>query len=111
MNGFKEFVGVEFSVFLAALLGGLVAAMIDKGPFWERALSVVVGLACSVYGTPFIVVYVGNMGLFAEVPPNQLQNGVAFLLGVTGMVILRGVVDWVRVIFKREPPNFPPMLK
>lgn len=111
MNGFKEIVGVEFSVFVAALLGGLVAAMIDKGPFWERALSVVVGLACSMYGTPFVMAYVAGIGLFAAVPAEQVQNGVAFFLGVTGMTVLRGVVDWVRAFFKRPPPTLPPMTK
>jgi hypothetical protein len=103
-DGIEALAGVKLSVLLAGLMGGIVAGIIDKGPLWERSISVIVGFICSLYLTPFAVTVLSGV---VSVDPDNLQNGAAFFVGMTGLVITRAALDYVRDIFKNLPFNKP----
>jgi hypothetical protein len=94
LQGFEDFVGIKVSAVIAGTLGGIVAAIIDKGPFWQRATSVVGGLICTIYLTPIFVEF--TLEYLERMPSTRMENAVAFLTGATGMVLARGITDWIR---------------
>lgn len=96
-EGFESVTGIRPAVVIAGIGGGIVAAIIDKGPLWERVISVFVGALCAIYFTPLgkeLVLFFMNI---AE--PDKIQNGVAFFIGVTAMVLVRGIIDSTRSFF------------
>ena len=94
ITGFEEFFGIKISAVVAGALGGIVAGIIDQGPFWQRAMSVAVGLACTVFLTPVFIEFLGDY--LERVPSTRIENALAFLTGATGMVLTRGITDWVK---------------
>jgi len=80
-----QFFGTKVSVLMGAAIGAVFSLIITKGlrPL-AAIISLFVGFVTSVYVTPMIVDY------FAIGTPS-LENGIAFLLGVVGMNLLRGL--------------------
>lgn len=104
LDGFESLTGVRVSVLTAGIGGAIVAAYVDKGPFWERASSVAAGALVAVYATPFAQEAVQ---LFIAInDPDAIQNGVAFFLGVTAMTLVRGAIDTTRAFFKGLQKRF-----
>jgi hypothetical protein len=106
LNGGDPFfnaVGVKLSVVIAGFVGALVAGLIDKGPIWERLTSVLVGFACSIYFTPLAIPVVTRFLGVTDV--DNVQNGVSFFVGMSGLVISRSLLDFVREWIARWKPK------
>ena len=86
------FLGLKYGTMLGGFLGALVSlSFITELGWGGRMSAVVTGTATAAYATPVIVAY-WSVGAAAE-------NGIGFLLGLTSMNIIPGVMlasKWVR---------------
>lgn len=77
--------GIRVGTVIAGLVGGILSlSMMPRLTFRKAMTAVLGGGACAAYGTPLVVEYLG-------VASRNLENGLAFVLGVVGMHILGGI--------------------
>lgn len=80
-----DVMGIQVGTVVAGLIGGILSlSMMPKLTFRKAMTAVLGGGACAAYGTPLVVEYLG-------VASRNLENGLAFVLGVVGMHILGGL--------------------
>ena len=90
MIGFFESLGVEPTVIVAGLVGSVTALLLIPSLTFKQALAVLVGgIGCAAYVTPLAVQIFEYY--FDDLNQN-LENGMAFGLGVIGMNIIAGVL-------------------
>lgn len=87
--------GVKAATAVAGFAGAVVSLQAIK-PLsrWQAMLAVMTGAAVAGYGTPVVAHY---LALTAE-----LQNGVAFFLGLTAMHIVPGLIR-IGELFRNDP--------
>lgn len=77
--------GIRLASLVAGLAGGILSlSMLPRLTFRKALTAVFGGAACAAYVTPLAVEYLG-------IASRNLENGMAFGLGVVGMNILGGV--------------------
>lgn len=77
------FMGVKYASLLAGFAGGIVSlSYLRQLSAWQMSLSVVTGAFLAGYLTPLAQHWIGM--------PEVVENGVAFLLGLTAMNIVPG---------------------
>ena len=80
----------------AGVIGGiLTVAMLPKITFRVFVLAILGGGACAAYMTPLVVEYLGLQS-------RNLEYSIAFLLGISGMHIVAGVLN-VGKRFRDDP--------
>lgn len=85
MNDWLGAAGVKASTLIAGLIGGILAlSMLPKLTYRKALTAVVGGGACAAYATPIAAEMV-------NLTSRNLENGLAFILGVVGMNILGGI--------------------
>ena len=90
MRGFLESLGIEPTVIVAGLVGSVAALLLIPSLTFKQALAILVGgVGCAAYVTPLAVqiftYYFGDLS-------QNLENGMAFGLGVIGMNIIAGIL-------------------
>ena len=81
----SSFFGVKLASLVAGFAGGVVSLSYLRGlAHWQMLLAVATGTLTAGYITPAVLHYI----LF----PAELENGIAFLIGLTAMNIIPGVV-------------------
>lgn len=86
---------IRADVALFGLFGGLIAfARKPTRKFAPGFVQVFGGLIVAITGTPFV-------DLWWKIPNDQLYAGIAFLLGVSGLGIIRGIPKVVPPLFFR----------
>lgn len=84
LNWWDE-MGIKVGTVVAGLVGGVLSlSMMPRLTFRKAVTAVIGGGACAAYGTPLVVEYLG-------LSSRNLENGLAFVLGVVGMHILGGI--------------------
>ncbi len=85
MNELLNHIGVKGSTLIAGLLGGILAlSMMPKLTFRKAVTAVVGGVACAAYVTPLVAEWM-------DLASRNVENGLAFGLGIAGMNMLGGV--------------------
>ncbi|HPX06657.1 MAG TPA: hypothetical protein PLC17_12025 [Tenuifilaceae bacterium] len=88
------FVGVKYSTAIAGFFGSVVALTFAKELTILRLLfAILTGCATSVYTTDIVVHYLG-------IEPT-LDNGVAFLIGLTAMALIPVVFSFIEQLKKK----------
>lgn len=84
---------IRADVAVFGLCGGLTAyALKPTRKFAPGFVQVFGGLMVSITGTPFV-------NLYWPIPNDQLYAGVAFILGLSGLGIIRGVIKYGPKLF------------
>lgn len=93
--------GVKYAALVAGFAGGVISlAYLQELSRPQMVLAVLAGAACAGYLTPVAIpVLAGAIGIAAS--PN-LENAAAFLLGLTSMNIIPGLMR-LSEIFRRDP--------
>lgn len=104
MKEFFELLGIEISAMIAGLVGSVAAlSIMPPRTFMQSIATLLGGIGCAAYCTP-VAVAVFNY-YFNDMTRN-LENGMAFAMGVVGMNIVAGVlklsVQW------RQRPTLDP---
>lgn len=93
-----SFLGLKFSTLLAGFVGGLVSLSFLKDlTRFQAILAVFTGIASAGYLTP-------ALQLWIQVGP-ELENAVAFVIGLCGMNIIPGLL-FVSERFRANPVSF-----
>ncbi len=93
--------GLKYSALIAGFAGGVISlAYLQELSRPQMAIAVLSGAACAGYLTPVALPILAN-ALGIELTP-ALENAAAFLLGLTSMNIIPGVMR-LSEIFKRDP--------
>lgn len=91
--------GLKFATLLAGFFGGVVSlSFVNSLTKTQAALAVFTGTMTAGYGSPIATHYLGIVS-------PELQNGVAFVVGITAMNIIPGVIK-LSEVFKRDPRAF-----
>jgi hypothetical protein len=95
------FLGVKYAVLVAGFAGGVISlAYLQELSRGQMVIAVLAGSACAGYLTPVAIpVLAGAMGIAAT---PHLENAAAFLLGLTSMNIIPGLLR-LSEIFRRDP--------
>lgn len=84
----QDLIGVKLVVAVAGFLGGVIQLSWNKHlSVWGAVVSVLAGVCSASFGTPLI-------NWYYELPI-ALENGIAFLLGLLGMLITGKVYQFV----------------
>lgn len=95
------FLGVKYAALVAGFAGGVISlAYLQELSRAQMVLAVIAGSACAGYLTPVAIPVIAH-AIGTEVTPN-LENAAAFLLGLTAMNIIPGVMR-LSEIFRRNP--------
>ena len=93
--------GIKAWTLVAGFAGGVVSLSFIKAlTVTQGALAVFTGVASAVFLTPAIMLYLWP----AQTDP-RLEYGVAFIIGLTAMNIIPGIIN-LSEIFKRDPRSF-----
>lgn len=91
--------GLKFASLLAGFAGGVISlSFVKELTRTQAVLAVFTGTMTAGYGTPLALHYFGISSL-------ELQNGVAFFVGLTAMNIIPGLLK-LSEMFKRDPHAF-----
>ena len=101
MSGESGWLGIKLAWLIGGFAGGVVSLSFVKNltPV-QGILAVFTGVASAAYGTPLTMHY-----LFSASGGTALENGVAFVIGLTAMNVIPGVIR-ISEIFKRDPRAF-----
>lgn len=84
-------IGIEYKYVIAGLLGAVVRTILSGKKFtWAIFLSTIAGMFCAIYLTPVVIIWFGL--LTADV---AVHNGIAFVIGLTGLSIAEAVLKLV----------------
>ena len=99
-NPDASWLGVKLAWLVAGFAGGVVSLSFIKGltPF-QGVLAVFTGVVSSAYLTPVA------MSVFGTIAGQPAENGVSFVIGLSAMNIIPGVLK-LSEIFKRDPRSF-----
>lgn len=93
--------GVKYSALVAGFVGGVISlAFLRELDRTQMALAVLAGTACAGYLTPVAIPLVARAVGIEPAP--ALENVAAFLLGLTAMNIVPGLMR-LSEIFRRDP--------
>lgn len=93
--------GLKLGTMVAGFAGGVISlSFIKELTPLQGALAVFTGAASSAYVTPLVMHY-----LFSAQLGTPIENGVAFVIGLTAMNIIPGLIK-LSEIFKRDPRSF-----
>ncbi len=85
---FMKITGVSLEALIAAFIGGAASMLFVKGGFVPRAMSLVIGVICAVFLSPY---FFALAKIFSPGGGEGLERAVVFLSGFLGMVFLGGV--------------------
>lgn len=104
MKEYLDHLGISTSALIAGLVGGLMSMSIMPQLTFRRAITALIGGgACAAYLTPLAVEWLG-------LASRNLENGLAFALGIGGMRIIGGILKlWSR--FEKAPEEVLDRLK
>lgn len=78
--------GFKAVTIVAAFFGATVALVsTPRLNLWQLIASILAGMAVAVYMEPLVSYWIGL--------PTNLQAGVAFILGLSGLIIAAGVIE------------------
>ena len=98
MKEIWDHLGIQVSSVIAGLIGGILSlSMLPRLTFRKAITAVIGGAACAAYLTPLAVEYLG-------IASRNLENGLAFALGVAGMNVLGGIFK-LSERFERAPED------
>lgn len=92
-------IGIKYGSLLAGFLGGVISLsyMRELSP-WQMALAVLAGTLTAGYLTPLGMFWLGGV-------PAEAENAIAFLVGLTSMNIIPGVIK-LSAAFRNKPTAF-----
>lgn len=83
--------GFKAVTLVAAFFGATVALVgTPRLTLWQLVVSILAGMAVAVYLEPLVSYWLGL--------PTQVQAGVAFMLGLGGLVLAAGVIEVSRAL-------------
>ena len=93
--------GVKYATLVAGFAGGVISlAYLQEMSRAQMVVAVLTGSACAGYLTPVAIpLLAGAVGLAPSLP---LENAAAFLVGLTSMNIVPGLMR-LSEIFRRDP--------
>lgn len=94
MNDWLLSLNIKLSYLLAGTAGGIVRAFLIGTSFYSACASVIIGTLTANYMTSSISQFYGSL-LRVTVEPN-FQHGVAFVIGLTAMLICEGLLRIAR---------------
>lgn len=104
MKELLESLGIQTSAIVAGLVGSVAALSIMPPPTFKQVVATLIGgIGCAAYVTPFAVEIAEY---YLEDVSRNLENGMAFALGVAGMNVIAGVMKLARNW--REKPTLDP---
>lgn len=90
--------GIKLAFAVAGFWGGVVSLSFIKNLSPKQGvLAVLTGIASAGYGTPIAAHYI----LDSE-PSSAMANAIAFVIGLTAMNLIPGIVRWSE-IWKKDP--------
>lgn len=93
--------GIKLATLVAGFAGGVISLSFIKNLNTQQGLLAVgTGVASAAYGTPLAIQYA-----FSGVSSVPLENGIAFVIGLTAMNTIPGLIR-LSEIFKRDPRSF-----
>lgn len=93
--------GVKIGTLIAGFAGGVVSLSFLSGlTTGQSLLAVFTGLASAAYITPVVIHYI-----FYTTPNLQVENGIAFVVGLSAMNIIPGIIK-LSEMFKNNPMWF-----
>lgn len=102
----ESLIGIKLTIAVAGFLGGVIQLSFNRTlSVWGAMLSVLAGVCSAAFGTPLLSWY--------YTLPTSLENGIAFLMGLLGMLLTGKIYQFVsgmsveRVLglFKKGGPN------
>lgn len=105
----STYLGFKGTSIVAALTGGAVAAVMGGGGVFARISRGIVGALVSLWFTPVVIPMVAwalnswagvSIGT-KDMPLESVSGAVGFALGVTGMILVQGMLDAARRIRDR----------
>ena len=96
-----SYLGVKYAYLVAGFAGGVISlAYLQELSRTQMAIAVLAGSACAGYLTPVAIpLLVQAAGITAS---PAMENATAFLLGLTSMNIIPGLIR-LSEIFRRDP--------
>lgn len=93
-------IGLKIAYIVAGFMGGVISlSFIKQLNGWQAFIAVFTGSISAGYGTPIAVYYITGLQSPA------LENGAAFVIGLTAMNIIPGIVK-LSEVFRRDPSSF-----
>lgn len=90
MREFLESLGIDPTVMVAGFVGSVAALLLIPSLTFKQAVAILVGgIGCAAYMTP---VAVETVEYYLQDVSRNLENGIAFGLGVIGMNIIAGTL-------------------
>lgn len=89
--------GIELVYMISGAIGGLmfISKKVNRRrPMWEKFLIVLIGIVTANYLTPLAVWLLGI--------PENVHNGIAFIIGYMGLNTVGFTIDWVREKLKKK---------
>lgn len=97
-----SWLGVKLTFAVAGFWGGVVSLSFIKNLTpWQGVLAVLTGIGSASYGTPFAAHYV----LSASDPNEGLANAIAFVIGLTAMNLIPGLLKLTE-LWRKNPLMF-----
>lgn len=94
--------GVKLAHVMAGVAGGVVSlAYVRTLSSSQMVLAVITGAATAAYGTPLAGYALARI-LGADSPSAQVEGGLGFVLGITAMNLIPGIVR-LSEMFRRDP--------
>lgn len=95
--------GVKYAALVAGFAGGVISlAFLRELSRTQMVLAVLAGSACAGYLTPLTIPMLARAAGVEPTP--AMENAAAFLLGLTAMNIIPGVMH-LSEIFRRDPAS------
>lgn len=104
MRELLDTLGIEISAIIAGLVGSVAAlSIMPPRTFLQAVTTLIGGVGCAAYGTP---VAVAAFDHYFDTITRNLENGMAFAMGVVGMNIVAGILK-LSVQWKNRPTLDP----
>jgi len=92
-----DYLEIDRGIFLAGLIGAAISMTNkQKTPFWKAIILIIIGAFVAGYVTPLLSELIDN---------EKLLNSMAFLIGLTSMRIIEGILKFADN-FKQNPVEF-----
>lgn len=105
---FDPFAGLKYGVLLAGFAGGVASlSFVRDLNRTQSVLAVLTGMLSANYLTPVATYYISHWGNGGAPLTDDMHYAAAFLVGLTAMNIIPGIIK-LSLLFRHRPQSFLP---
>lgn len=104
MDPLQQIIGIKLAHLVGGFFGGVVGALVDGGTWLTQSTIIVVGTLTAAKLTP-LALKVIEIYLGPTYTGQEIDGGITFLVGLTGMLICKGFLKMAGIWARR--PRLP----